>query len=392
VFIEEFPDSENRNLALYNAANSFDITGQKAKALDLFEQYLREFPQDDRSKGLYYRIGDTYSQVLELETAIEYYENLARYFPDYIDSPDALFTASFLRSGIGDYAGAARGYERYVAKYADRPDVEYVYWMATKQWKEVGPTQAQASYKKYLQKFGGINADHTLEAMYYLALRTEERGREKTTAKVWKDFLATYADLAAQGPIGPRARNLAAGIAFRDLQAHYVAFAATEYPSERKIKDPDTATKLLKYLDSEIASIEQEAIALITTYQDFEYTSAALYIQGASYWDNFQFFYDWPIPEDWPWEVVDAYRAMLDPIADPLLERAVARLKANLKKASDEKRSSEWIDKSVALLHEISPSEYPLEKPEVQGTVDPKVLPKVGVRSIEVDSAKEGDK
>ncbi len=391
AFIAEFPDSDNRNLALYNAANSYDITGQKAKALELFEQYLAEYPKDERSKGLYYRIADNYSQVLDLETAIKYYEDLARYFPDYVDAPDALFTASFLRSGIGDYEGSAKGYERYVSKYPDRDDVEYVYWMATKQWKQLGESQAESSYKKYLQKFGGINPDHTLEAMYYLAERTEERGRAKATAKAWDGFLATYKDLAAQGPVGPKARNLAAGIAFRDLWAHYEEFAEAPYPSAKKLEDPETVTTLLDTLSTEIKAIEQEAIDLITTYQDFEYTSAALYVQGATYWDHAKYLYNWPIPEDWDWELVDIYREQLDSFAEPVQIKAIARLEANLQKSRDEKRSSEWIDKTVAMLNDISPSEYPLEKPEVQGTVDPTVLPKVGARSIDVASTEGGD-
>lgn len=382
-FMAEFPDSDNRNLALYNAANSFDLIGQKARSLELFEQYLTEYPQDERSKALYYRIGDNYSQVLDLETAIRYYEDLARYFPDYVDAPDALFTASFLRSGLGDHAGSAKGYEKYVSSYPDREDVEYVYWMATRQWKEIGPSEAEASYKRYLQKFGGINADHTLEATYFLATRTEERGRPKATAKAWEDFLASYKDLAAQGPIGPTARNLAAGIAFRDLLARYETFAAEVYPSAKKLEDPKVVTDLLATFKDEIAAIEQQAIDLITTYQDFEYTSAALFIQGATYWDHAQYLYAWPIPEDWDDELVDIYREQLDGFAAPVQVKAIARLEANLQKSKNEKRSSVWIDKTVAMLNDISPSEYPLEKPEFLGTIDPTVLPKVGARSIE---------
>ncbi len=384
-FMAEFPDSDNRNLALYNAANSYDIIGGKAKALELFEKYLAEYPKDERSKGLYYRIADNYSQVLDLETAIKYYEDLARYFPDYVDAPDALFTASFLRSGIGDYEGSAKGYERYVAKYPDRDDVEYVYWMSTKQWKEIGKSQAEASYKRYLQKFGGINPDHTLEAKYFLAERTEERGRAKATDKAWDDFLQTYADLAAQGPIGPKARNLAAGIAFRDLWARYETFAAEGYPSPKKLEDPETVTTLLDTLSTEIKAIEQQAIDLITTYQDFEYTSAALFVQGATYWDHAEYLYNWPIPEDWDWELVDIYREQIDSFAEPVQVKAIARLEANLQKSKDEKRSSEWIDKTVAMLNDISPSEYPLEKPEVQGGVDPVVLPDVGAKVVPQD-------
>jgi cellulose synthase operon protein C len=390
-FMAEFPDSDSRNLALYNAANSYDIVGQKAKALTLFEQYLAEYPQDERSKGLYYRIADNYSQVLDLETAIKYYEDLARYFPDYVDAPDAMFTASFLRSGIGDYEGSAKGYEKYVSKYPDRDDVEYVYWMATKQWKEVGPAQAESSYKKYLSKFGGINPDHTLEAMYYLAERVEEGGRQRNTDKAWDAFLATYKDLAAQGPVGPKARNLAAGIAFRDLWTRYETFAQETYPSAKKLEDPETVTTLLDTLSAEIKLIEQQAIDLITTYQDFEYTSAALYVQGATYWDHAEYLYKWPLPDDWDWELVDAYREQLDSFAEPVQVKAIARLKANLQKSKDEKRSSEWIDKSVAMLNDISPSEYPLEKPEVTGTVQPTILPKVGGISVPTDDTDGGE-
>ncbi len=163
-----------------------------------------------------------------------------------------------------------------------------------------------------------------------------------------------------------------------------------EYPSAKKLEDPATVTTLLDTLKAEIATIEQEAIDLITVYQDFEYTSAAIFIQGATYWDHAQYLYKWPIPEEWEWELVDIYREQLDSFAEPVQVKAIARLEANLKKAEEEKRSSEWVDKTVAMLNDISPAEYPLEKPEIQGSVDPMILPKVGARSIETSEG--GDK
>ncbi len=382
AFMEEFPGSDNRNLALYNAANSFDLIGQKARALELFEQYLDEYPRDDRSKDLYYRIADTYSQVLDLETAIRYYEDLARYFPAHEDAANALFTASFLRSGLGDYEGAARGYERYVSRYPDQPDVEFVYWMATKQWKNVGQSQAEASFKKYLQKFGGINADHTLEARYYLARALEDRGRQKQADRLWVEFLETYKDLAAQGTVGPAARHLAAEIAFRDLWAAHEDLLDTPYP--RNQKDQEAVQGLLAGIEESITAIEAQSLAIINTYQDFEYSSAALFTMGASHWFYAKFLYDWPVPEDWSEELVDKYREILDGQAEPVKELAIKRLTSNLEKATGDKLSSEWIDKTVRLLHDISPSEYPLEKPENVGTVDPIVFPQVGPKSVDV--------
>ena len=95
--------------------NFDEIVGKAERANQLFERYVNDYPTDERSKQLFFRIASNYAAVLELDEAIRYYEELARNFPTYQDTPAALYNAAFLRIGVGDYEGAARGLERYAA-------------------------------------------------------------------------------------------------------------------------------------------------------------------------------------------------------------------------------------------------------------------------------------
>lgn len=373
-YTETYKKSDNVPLALYNAANCYEEAGRADKANELFERYITQYPKDKFSEGLYFRIATNYASILDLEKSIMYYERLYSYFPKNVDAPAALYMSGFLRTGRGDYRGAAENFEVYVKKFPNQPDAEVVYWLAGEQWLKISDAEAMKFYERYLQRFPKENPDHVLQAKHWIASYYTKKGDAKKADAAWKDLKATYARLAAEGTVGPAGRHYAAEAAFRELQATYDAFIVIKYPKEEEAK----AKLLLETKQADMDALQAQSLGLIETYADFEYSSAAIYLWGSAYLEYAEMIFNAPPPAGFNEEMVAFYREQLDPIARNVEEKGVNRLKANLQKAKDEKRSSVWIDKSVQLLNEYDPSGYPLEKPETRGKADSSVVPSAG--------------
>ncbi|MCP4921983.1 MAG: tetratricopeptide repeat protein [Proteobacteria bacterium] len=382
-FLTDYPESENYNYALYNAANNFEKGGKSEQANQLFETYIAKYPTDEKSEGLYFRIANNYASVLELDKAISYYENLYKYFGPRrkgkdasVDAGPALYMAGFLRTGTGDYAGAAENFHEYVTQFPDADDREPVAWLEGEQWKNVGEAETLRFYSWYLREFPSDSSDHVMSALHWTAEYHQANSNDRKIEAAWKDIEENYARLATNGTMGPLARNIAAEGAFRKLQVLYDDFADDDYPR----KEEDMVPFLLEQKVGEYQKLEAECLSLIQTYSDFEYSSAAIYIWGNTYLTYADLLYKAPLPKSFEgnFEAEEIWYTKMSENATPIEDKAIARFEANLKKSKNEKRSSVWIDKTVEKLNDINPSAYPLEKAEIRGAGDAAVVPSSG--------------
>jgi len=378
AYLGEYPQSDKANLALYNAGYNFERAGKKDRANELFERYINTYPRDDRSKNLYFRIASNYSGILELERAVDYYEQLFRYFPDHIDALTALRNAGFLRTGMGDYRGAAENFEEFADRTEKASDREVAIWLASEQWERVGDAEALTFYNRYLDEYGGQNPDHSVQSLHWIYRHYEAEGDDRQAERARDRLLESFDEMAEEGEVGPIARNLSAEVAFEDIWEEYQEFEQIEFTDNEEVN-----TKVL--IDTKansLVELTESGRELISRYLDFEYTSAVLYVEGAAHLAYAEMFFNAPTPDHWTQEQQDFYRSVLDDKARPLEEKGVARLQANLEKAASEKRSSEWIDATIKALNKYRPKEYPLEKPEVRGGMDPALYPERGPRSL----------
>lgn len=383
AFLSDYPDSTNYKFALYNAANNYEKGGKSETANELFELYIEKFPRDEASEGLYFRIANNYASVLELDKAISYYENLYKYFGPKakgknasVDAGPALYMAGFLQTGTGQYADAAGAFHEYVVNFPDADDREPVAWLEGEQWKNVGDAETLRFYSWYLREFPSDSPDHVMSALHWIAEYHQENSNDRKIEAAWQDIEDNYARLAEAGTMGPLARNIAAEGAFRDLQALYDDFADDDYPR----KEEDMVPFLLEQKVAEYQTLEAASLALIQTYSDFEYSSAAIYIWGNTYLTYANYLYKAPLPKSFEgnFEAEEIWYQRMSENAAPIEDKAIARFEANLEKSKNEKRSSVWIDRTIEKLNDINPSAYPLEKAEVRGAGDAAVIPSAG--------------
>ena len=383
AFIKEFPDSQYRKDALYNAANSYEILGRVEDSIKLFEQYVNEYPTDERSRPLFFRIATNYATALELQKAVQYYQalydNTKKEGIEFADAPDALYNAGFLRIGLGQYQSAARTFEQYARENPDREDAEKVMFQAGELWERVGASEGIAFYERYLRAYPDADADHVMEAYNRIATLTEESGaRDRQVDAAWQDLSDAYARLAAAGEVGSRGRHYAAHAEFRKLWRQFEDFKVIKFTNN----DEKNAELLLETKKTQLTDLEANANALITTYQDFEYSSAALYVNGAAYLKYADMLFEAPPPKGLDEDEIMLYQEAIDELRIPVEDKGRTRLTANLEKARTEKLWSDWLTKTLEVLNARYPAEFTVEKDEIRGQGDSYSVPSAGPISL----------
>lgn len=368
-FMVEYPKSKYVTDAHYNAANSYEISGRIDKANTLFKQYIDNiesgrYKQDERSRALYFRIANNYSEVLDLDNAIRYYEALYKRFPDYQDSSAAVYNAAFLRIGLGDHRGAAENFEKYVKLNPTPADAELVMFAAGEQWERVGKAEAIEFYKRYLGRYPDTNGDRAIEARYRIAVLTQELGGgDKAIDKAYEDLGATFARLNPGGTVGARGRSLAAFSDVRRLEKLYNQFDVVSF----KKSEEQNVKVLLDTKPAEIKVIEDLGTSIVTTYADFDSSAAAIYYIGRAYLRYSDMLFEAPPPKGLDDESKAIYYEEIDKLRIPIEDKGRARLQVNLDKARETKLWNEWVSKTLAYLADRFPGDFAMEKAEVRG-------------------------
>ena len=372
AFRDEFPDSEQFSSdALYNAAYYSQQGGKAGRSSELYEQFVRDYPNDERSKDLFFRIAGNYEQVFELDKAVDNYQAVLRH-PDATEKEkaDAQFNSSFLLIGLKRHQEAAEGFEAYEARY-DAEDEEDVYWLAGEQWEEVSATRAITFYEDYLRKFPDDNPDHVIEAHYRLANLYGEQGNQTKADRARDGILAAFDRFVRdEKKIGANGHRYAAEADFPRVQEAFAVYSADELTGNQ-----DTDTPLLtEDKPAELKEVEEVIKGFITRYSNFEYNSGALLLQAraALYLADLGLSIKCPdgFTEEECWAFEDLLQESVFPQYYEIEEVGIQRLQELVDAARDQKRHSRFIDEALVELNRRRPSDYPAVKEELEGGTD----------------------
>ncbi len=95
-------DIAQRIKAKYDAAYALFENKKYSEARDLFEAFIKEFPNEDLTNNAYFWIAETYYREKDYEGAILAYETLLKKYPDSKKVPNALYKQAICFIEIGD--------------------------------------------------------------------------------------------------------------------------------------------------------------------------------------------------------------------------------------------------------------------------------------------------
>jgi TolA-binding protein len=361
AFCQKYPSSDYYADAFFNWANNLELIGRVSEANTLFEQFIERYPKDPRSEGYYFRIAGNYAQILEIKTALKYYDGLVRNFPNSQNAAAAVYNSAFLRIGIGEHQAAAEKLELYATTWPAAADAEQAFYLAGNEWEQVGERQAMDFYRRYLRRYGGQDPNHALESQYRIIKLLEAQKQQKLADREWEELERMFAEfLAASKPIAAPGRRAAAEGAFRALWEQFGLFQQVKFASD-EAKDVDI---LMVQKPAELEALVNACLAFVQRYQDFEYSSAALYIQAAATFAYAQMIRDVPPPKGYSEYQVDVFRGQLDPYGVKVEDKGRTLALKNLETAQKAERWSKWQGLTLDLLNAKYPNDYPAEKVE----------------------------
>ncbi|MDP2315092.1 MAG: tetratricopeptide repeat protein [Pseudomonadota bacterium] len=208
AWVEEFPASQNGELALHNASVHLTTLGDTRGAIAARESLVSRFPRSARVPDAVAALGFGYESVARFDQAATWYERLATSHPTHKDAADACSSAALFRGSLGQWEVAVADYQRYLATWPDRPDAQGVRLAVAGLYEAHGkPAEAAAIYQRFYAKPApAATVEELLYARLHYGLQLGAIGHDSTrgqAAKVsahWRESLVWFDNIRSPGP------------------------------------------------------------------------------------------------------------------------------------------------------------------------------------------------
>lgn len=354
----EFPKHELAPKALFNAAAIYERGKKTDRALELYNKLIRAYPEHEVTPQAVFVVGAIHEARTEFEKAADTFESLKR-FPTHSLTPDAIYNAGAIRKALGKHADALRAFELYMELYKKRPDLAQVYLLIGDIYGSMGDwPKAKDHYRDFSKRFP--KAATLIVKANLLAGKAVLAERPTAHAEAGP-FLAAavrqFKRLSAKEKEG-KARHWAAEARFLEGEAQSgrmkdVQLALPEGVFRRRIKEKAE-------LQVKAQAIYQDVFA----FKSNRWSAAGATRVGDLYVDFSEALYRVPIPAELNPDEQEIYRALIDEVAFPLQEKAIASFQTAVALAQEKDVYSTWSAAGARSLAKLSPETFPLTREE----------------------------
>ena len=118
VELDQYAEYEP-STALFEQAKMRTRVGETDTAIELYQQFLTDYPEDEEAPLVAWKAAALIEQVGDVESAIEQYLFLAEVYPDHEDAPEALYQAGWLAHNNDDKDTALDLWQRAAEEYTE---------------------------------------------------------------------------------------------------------------------------------------------------------------------------------------------------------------------------------------------------------------------------------
>jgi TolA-binding protein len=362
-FYAEYPDSDIAPDAMFNAALNHEKSGGVGRSNEILEEFVNTYPNHERSKNLLFRIASNYESTFEISQAIRYYTDLVTRFPASQNAVAAYYNAAFLKTGVGDFFGAAQDFEMFADKFPDEPDVEEVFFRAGAQYALVSPVVEEDFYRRFLERFEQSGeSGRVLLAHERLLNKAKDRGDDAAVERRTKALLARFGQYVSDGVVvSVRGRRAAALADQPRMLAQFELFSTGETTG-----DEASDGLLIKGKQDTLPAFIEEAKAYGESYGVFDSLALYRYLDGAASLYNADLIYSYDCPTNYTEEQCDAFMEIIYeqvyPLADTAQAYAIQRFLFVGELADKMGQHNIWVTKAADILNSLDPFTYPTEK------------------------------
>ena len=369
-YYREFGDSDNRDIALYNAGFYFGKAGKREKHLELQHEFVESFPDPvgEASKDLmlYERnvalLGRHYEQIADYPRAVEFFQTLAKKndsfnVEGFTSAKDALYNAALYNEALGKIDEAVTDFRTYLKrddvdggeKLAMRMRIAHLYL-------NNGMTdQAKAAFKAIYSDKELVSGafDKVMEAQAHYGRLLADEGDVKDKRSFFKDSFKSFGAKKSKLDANSRARFFAAEMQFDLLEPRFSKYDAVKMPTNTK-----KAKKALDKKTKGLAALEKEYISVLELKQG-EWGIAALYRIGTLYGSFADALNNAPCPKKLDEDQCQIYKFGLQDRAYPLIDKAVEAFSSAREKSYELGLYTDFTNKALVELSRLRPEEYP---------------------------------
>ena len=369
-YYREFGESDNRDIALYNAGFYTGKAGNRARHLELQHEFVDTFPDSigEASKDLmlYERnvalLGRHYEQIADYPRAASFFRTLfdkneSFAVEGFTSAKDALYNSALYNEALGDTEAAVGDFTDYIAledvdvaeKLAIRMRVAHLY--RTNGMND----KAKAAFKSiYSDKAVFTSAfDKVMEARAHYGRLLRAEGETKDMRSHFKDTVKMFEKKKGSMDTESRARFFAAEMRFDLLEPTFSSYDAVKMPTNTK-----KAKKALEKKTRGLADLEKKYIAVLELKQG-EWGIAALYRIGTLYGSFADALNNAPCPKKLDEDQCQIYKFGLQDRAYPLIDKAVEAFSSARNKSYELGLYTDFTNESLVELSRLRPEEYP---------------------------------
>ncbi len=365
-FYDEFPDSDVRDLALFNSAFYYGQTGDKPTMLALREEFVQKFPEpagkDAADMKLYEKsvslLGDHFRSVADYDRAASLFRTLFDKDHDFelegfTGSHDALYNAALFNESLGRTDAAIKDYSDYIEAISDPTEQLNIKMRIADLLFQSGKVDEAAKRWQAIYNDKDVRKDAYdtyLEAwVRYGRTITDAKKRLAHYAEGMKDFKAVGKAL----PPESRARFFAAEMRFELLEPEFQAFTELSMPADTK-----KASAALKKKTEAIPALTSKYVEILDLKQG-AWGIAALYRLGSIYADFANKLKNAPCPTKLDEDQCSIYKFGLEDKAYPVIDKAVEAFTNARAKSYELGLYTEYTVKALEELSALRPEEYP---------------------------------
>jgi len=379
VYDEFKSDKVMASAALYNVAVLYEDQRNVDKAIATYKRVVKEYPDSEVAPKAVFAIGSIQESQTEFEDAAKTFESMTQFKNKkkptdtekvanweqlQKDMGDALQNAGLIREALGDYSGAIKSYDQFVAIFPSHVDAPRVSFRAGLIHEENGDfNKAVAAHQKWLLKKYKA-PDLTVEAYTRIGAMLKKIDKVKRRNEAVKAFDQAIKQFNAIGDDQKAlayARNFAAQAKFELSDYLYDDFAKLPIPSTLK-------PAVLKKALTDKAEAQQKAEGSFNEVLDFKsgpWSAGALFKIGLLYYTFKEELLNLPIPEDLPEEYIVEYQGVIDQIVEPVEAKAMRAFEKALNLAHEKKVYNNFSKSCAEYAAKVNQDTFPVAGDEL---------------------------
>jgi tetratricopeptide (TPR) repeat protein len=376
AFYQEFPSSQNADLALNNASVYYHELGATSEAMKVRQELISKFPKSKFYKDQVASLGFDYESIANFPEAANWYEKLFALDKTHPGAADAIYSAALFRNSLGQWEQSIKDYQQYITTFPDKPNLNGITLDIARIYEE-HEKWPEAS-KVYLTFFSAPTAkpvkgaapvqlgtlDEQMYARLHYGLLMDKLGQGAKVGQHWKDTLAFF-DKAKSTPGAQFELSVeyVAQIMYILAEPQYDAYMAMKVsgPGDKKLPQKQLDKLLTGQLVAKVKAmgeVEKTYTSIISTGAG-EWGLAALGKLGAAYENLSESLKNSYIPAYLTDDQKDLYKMALEDKAYPQIEKAIAAYSAALDKSYKLNLYNENTANATRRLGVLRPQDFP---------------------------------